>query len=363
MRILIALPAMIAAVLAFAGCAETGTHMLSSDSGRGAVKFKQAVSTSPPASASLLDILGTFSGFSYANKESVCANSSLLDVEEFPGSEKFKKSDIAHLQKSTVRLRVTHKNLAEDIFSREILKRHPDASNFSLGGFTSFAGKDEGICSGTLIGGNILLTAGHCVSQKHWVQEGYEFPSYERMGTKVFMTSSEFALFLVADFNRQQNLSIVASNDALPFPDRPFYPFTVRELIEPKDEPGEDLDYAILKIRGTPDQIGQFALGAENVRYPKRLGSVGQLAVIQHPSGLYKKVAIGQAKAMTSDRLLHSVSTSGGSSGAGVISDKGKIIAIHVEGECSPENLSATNYALPLWRIQEPLSKALKGRD
>lgn len=352
-------PLATAVVLGAAGCASVDAAspaMTAKPS-----KIKQAASDTPVAgdSASIID--GVFGGLAYANKESVCANSSLFDVEEFPGSGKFRAGDIARLQKSTVRLRFTHKHLAEAIFKDRIQSRYPDATNFSLGGFTSFAGKDEGLCSGTLIGGNIVLTAGHCVSRAHWNGEGLEFPSYERGGRRVTVTTKQFALFLVADFNRQQNLSAVASADPLPFADRPFYPFTVRELVAPGGEPDDDLDYAILRIRGTQEQIGQYALGTGNVRYPRNVDADGEVAVIQHPTGLYKKVAIGQPREMTGDRLLHSASTSGGSSGAGVISDGGKLIAIHVEGGCSPMGLNTANHALPLWRIRPQLSAALNG--
>ncbi len=147
-------PLATAVVLGVAGCAsvDAAAPAMTAKSS----KIKQAASDTPVAGGSASIIDGVFGGLAYANKESVCANSSLFDVEEFPGSGKFRAGDIARLQKSTVRLRFTHKHLAEAIFKDRIQSRYPDATNFSLGGFTSFAGKDEGLCSGTLIGGNIV---------------------------------------------------------------------------------------------------------------------------------------------------------------------------------------------------------------
>ncbi|MFN0219008.1 MAG: trypsin-like serine peptidase [Hyphomicrobium sp.] len=293
-------------------------------------------------------------------KESICADSAMEDVEEFAGTDTIARGDVLGWQKSTLRLRVTHKPLAEEIFRTEIAPNRPGADKFSLGGFAGYAGKDSGICTGTLIGGNIALSAGHCVSREHWDSEGLEFPSYERRGARVFLTSKEFAKLLVADFNRQLDLSPVAANTLAAYADRPYVTFTVRSLLAPDGEPQADLDYAIFRIAGSPEQIGEFALGANKVSYGgARLGT--PLVVIQHPDGLYKKVSAGAAGPVTGRRLLHTASTAGGSSGSAVLDARGRIVAVHVEGGCAPMGGTA-NHALPLSRIRSDLSAALAGR-
>lgn len=306
-----------------------------------------------------VDFFGALFAAPVPSKESVCVSSDLLDVEEFAGAGDVSKDRAAIWQKATLRLRVTHKKLAEEVFA-DIAQSRPGAKNFSLGGFASLAGKDAGVCSGLLVGGNIALTAGHCVQRAHWESEGYEFPSYERGGAKVYLTAREFAKLLVVDFNRQLNIGPIADNTLAAYPDRPYVTFTVRAMIAPQGEPGDDLDYAIFRIAGSPEQIGDFALGVDKVNY-RGLKYGAPLLVIQHPDGLYKKISVGSAGETVSGRLRHSASTAGGSSGAAVLDKNGRVVAVHVEGGCEP--LTDTwNGALPLGRIRKDLAAALAGK-
>ncbi len=321
-------------------------------------KMRKQAST-PPAEVDVLDALnGLFAPV--GAMETICAASDIMDVEEFAGAPEVAKDRAAVWQKSTLRLRITHKKLADEIFA-DIAQNRRGAANFQLNGFASYAGKDAGICSGVLVGGNIALTAGHCVLRQHWENQGNEFPSYDLNGEKVYLTASEFARLLVVDFNRQLDIGPIADNSLAAYPDRPYLTFTVRAMIAPKGEPDADLDYAIFRIAGSPEQIGDLALGPDKVSY----GAVktgAPLVVIQHPDGLYKKIAVGAAGDTLSGRLLHSASTDGGSSGSAVLDKNGRIVAVHTEGGCQPFASETWNGALPLARIRKDLAAALAGR-
>ncbi len=337
-------------------------------------KVKQATAAPKPTLNILEAIADAFSAFSFSNKQSICANSSLENIESYSAEGGVVRSDVMRWQKATLRLRFTHRKRAEEIFAEKIAPKYRAAKNFSFGGFSSLAGDDKGICTATLIGGNIVLSAGHCVSKKYWADEKMEFPSFETRGVRRDLTSQEFSKLLVVDFDRQLNTAPVASNSLAAYGERPYFTQEVVAMLAPKREPEndrdhailDDLDYAIFRIKGRPDQIGSYALGADKVFYGGiRKGA--KAVVIQHPDGLYKKVSTGVADvtgpAVRTNylRLSHFASTDGGSSGAAVLDGRGRLVALHVEGACNPFD-SKSNDALPLVRIKKELNAALAGK-
>jgi hypothetical protein len=311
-----------------------------------------------PSSQNVFTIVGNILGAPIAGtKESVCLNSTLFHVEGFPGDGVFKGADARRLAKSTVRIRITHTRLAEELMERK--RRDLRATTFHMGGFSPIAGMDEGICTGTLIAGNVVLTAGHCVSAHYWsVEKGVEFPYFQIGDARSYITERDFAKLLVVDFNYQIDLSPVASIDNLsPTPVRAALRFTVRELVSSAAESNGGLDYAILRIAGAPAQIVDYALGADKLKYT-RLGQAVAIAVIQHPFGYHKKIAAGTA--VSSDGAMqHTASTAAGSSGAGLLDSRGNLVGVHSEGGCDQ---GAGNIAIPLSSIKGPLSSALMGR-
>ena len=212
-------------------------------------------------------LLATFWGLLLlAPRNRWCLNSTLFHVEGFPGDGVFKGADARRLAKSTVRIRITHTRLAEELMERK--RRDLRATTFHMGGFSPIAGMDEGICTGTLIAGNVVLTAGHCVSAHYWsVEKGVEFPYFQIGDARSYITERDFAKLLVVDFNYQIHLSPVASIDNLsPAPVRAALRFTVRELVSSAAESNGGLDYAILRIAGAPAQIVDYALGADKLK-------------------------------------------------------------------------------------------------
>ena len=306
-------------------------------------------------------LFGALAGlFFFPNtKQSICVNSQLFDVEEYPGDANFKRADMNDWARSTVRIRVTHASLASKIL--EPLGARLHATSFSMGGFTGLAGKDEGICTGTLIAGNIVLTAGHCVAKDYWTtKENLEYPYFTIGDRKRTLTEAEFARLLVVDFNDQADLSPIVSTDNIaPAPRRPLLPFTVRGLTHLDYDADGDLDFAILHIAGAPDQIGAYALGAGKIR-TTAMEAGEPVAVIQHPFGGYKKVATGVAEPET-QRILHSASTATGSSGAALLDKQGRLVGIQLEGQCQLDDNA--NLALPMKRMRAALYAALNGRE
>jgi hypothetical protein len=306
-------------------------------------------------------LFGALAGlFFFPNtKQSICVNSQLFDVEEYPGDANFRRADVADWARSTVRIRVTHASLAGKILGPLAARLH--ATSFSMGGFTGLAGKDEGICTGTLIAGNIILTAGHCIAKDYWVnRENLEYPYFTIGDRKRELTEAEFATLLVVDFNDQADLSPVVSIDNIaPAPRRPLLSFTVRSLTNLSYDADGDLDFAILHVAGAPEQIGGFALGAGKIR--TSVVETGEpVAVIQHPFGGYKKVATGLVTPET-QRILHTASTATGSSGAALLDKQGRLVGIQLEGQCQTEENA--NLALPMRRMRAALYAALNGRE
>lgn len=326
------------------------------DAGSVAQRSRRKEATTPEP-ANLFTMIGSILGAPVAGiKESACVNSTLYHVEGFPGDGSFKSADARRLAKSTVRLRVTHARLAEELMEKK--RTDLRATSFHMGGFSPIAGMDEGICTGTLVAGNIVLTAGHCVSVHYWSERAVEFPYFQIGNMKRYLSEHDFAKLLVVDFNYQMDLSAVASADSLsPAPARAALRFTVRELLSSAMESNGGLDYAILRIAGAPAQIAEYALGAEKLRYARLDRSVA-VAVIQHPLGYHKKIASGAAVS-SNGTLQHTASTAAGSSGAGVLDSRGNLVGLHSEGGCDQ---GTNNLAVPLSRIKGPLSSALMGR-
>lgn len=291
-------------------------------------------------------------------KQSVCVGSHIYDAEEFPDSPPFTASEALRWSNSTVRLRIPHPSTIAELI--EPVRLQTKATEFSLGAFQSFAGKDQGICSGALIAGNILITAGHCIAKSYWTGTlGLEYPHFVFGVNKRELSEEEFAKLLVVDFNKQLNLSKQASALGLfVFPERQYQPFTVRRLIRLKYDENEHLDYAILHINGTREQIGDYAVGVSNLRTAP-LKDDEHILVSQHPSGGYKKISTGRASSQTY-RILHFASTAQGSSGAPLFDQRGRLIGIQTEGFC--EDAGRPNLALPLSLIYGTLNQALQGR-
>jgi hypothetical protein len=149
-----------------------------------------------------------------------------------------------------------------------------------------------GSCTGTLIAaaaGPVVLTAGHCVGLSDTV--------------------------LVA-FNDEDQ----PDGDQLA---------TNGTVIEQSTEP----DYALIKLDALP-QVTPTPLTSR---------PTDRVAVIQHPRSRPKVIAEGSLAGACNDQVYYSeVDTLVGSSGAGVLTSDGYLVAVHTDGDCAADG-SGTN--------------------
>lgn len=169
-------------------------------------------------------------------------------------------------------------------------------------------------CSGTMIDDDIYLTAAHC---KHKVGDHVVFEyEHDQIGNK--KKSSKFK---------------------------------INEVLE-DGQRGGSLDYAIHRIEGAPGlKFGTIK------PVPRKVEKGETLVIIAHPMARLKQVDVGPS---TSQGLYlnHQVDTESGSSGAGVLTSKGELIAVHIAGGCS-RNGSGSNLATPMTAIAK-VSKIIK---
>jgi hypothetical protein len=151
----------------------------------------------------------------------------------------------------------------------------------------------DGVCTGTLIAaqaGPVVLTAGHCVA----------------VGGRSLIV-----------FNDEDN----PDGDPL---------ITGGVTFEQASVP----DYALLKL----DQLPAV------VPTPLTTRSSDLLAVIQHPRGKPKVIAEGRFAAACDDQVYYTdLDTLVGSSGAGVLTRNGYLLAVHSEGDCAADG-SGSNH-------------------
>lgn len=158
-------------------------------------------------------------------------------------------------------------------------------------------GKDSSskFCSGTLIGKDLFLTASHCV-------EG----------------SNATSKYVAFNYEKAKGSSTVL----------PQTHYKVAEVIE---EGGSyKIDYAILRLEGNPgEKFGFKKLATE----PEKNSP---LTIIQHPSGETKQVEAG-TRGLTNSGVYMGygdIDTEPGSSGSGVLDDKGSVVGVHTNGGC-----------------------------
>jgi len=236
--------------------------------------------------------------------ESICG---LLDdsqhVESYNGSLGPSREFVAYEQSSTMQFQ-----WREDLHS---LFDDPDSE----------PGNVQGVrwCTGTLIGDNLVLTAGHCFDVD---ANGWSTPKRNGMS----LLPEELAPLFNANFNFQRNPITKINRD----PD--VYP--VVELLEYRHG---SLDYAIVRLGVAQDGT------AANQRYRtadfdssvEALTNATALTMIQHPAGDPKKIEAGPKNNVMGSSITYSdLDTRGGSSGSGVLDSNGRIIAVHTHGGC-----------------------------
>jgi V8-like Glu-specific endopeptidase len=165
-------------------------------------------------------------------------------------------------------------------------------------------------CSGSLIGTNLFLTAGHCVDGGS-VGEFVAFNFERAAGSTALLTQTHVRVTAVLE-------------DSL-----------------------GGADYAILRLEGTPgNTFGVAPVAAADAA----VGSA--ITIIGHPAGQPKQIEAGSVASRSGDFLRYgNVDTLGGSSGSGILNSAGQIVGVHTLGGCTANG--GANAGVRIARIRQ----------
>jgi V8-like Glu-specific endopeptidase len=175
-------------------------------------------------------------------------------------------------------------------------------------------------CSGTLIAGNLFLTAGHCFDSLPRTEGGWQLPF--RNGTNEIISPQEIAGNMHVNFNYQVDAS------GSPRKERQY---VIEEL---KEDRLAGLDFAILTLSGNP--LASFGVGTLARMDPHLQETI---CIIGHPAGVRKRIEAGPVTDLVGTEIRYGdIDTLGGNSGSGILlSPKGNIVGVHTQGGCTME--------------------------
>ncbi|NJM35174.1 MAG: trypsin-like peptidase domain-containing protein [Rhodomicrobium sp.] len=196
--------------------------------------------------------------------------------------------------------------------------------------------------SGSLIAGDIFLSAGHCFDQRGG---GWRRP----MRDGVIIEPAEIATLMRVNFKYQ----IDGSNRQT----RPGDPFPVLALLEYRLG---NLDYAIVRLdRNAAGQLPGDLYGALELAGEDLLERDAMLCMIQHPAGKPKRIEAGPMMQNRGGQISYdSLDTLGASSGSPVIGPAGIVVGVHTNGGCS--TFSGANFGVSIGAVRSA-SQVIQG--
>jgi S1-C subfamily serine protease len=182
---------------------------------------------------------------------------------------------------------------------------------------------DGAVCSGFLVGPELLLTNHHCLAHS----------------TQFRQSPTQCGDILIHfDFNNQAR------------PDQ----YVALDCVEVLTTDAGVLDYALLRTSRERDRLTPRTI----LKFSMQTGIVSDLFMIHHPAGLATQVSFDCAiKKAGKDEVQHDCSTTNGSSGAPVLRRDGTVVALHNDG-AYPEDLTIAALTARLAKGEVFLNKA-----
>ena len=173
-------------------------------------------------------------------------------------------------------------------------------------------------CSGTLLAGNLYLTAGHCLDSVPRTPGGWQLPLVN--GTSNVIAPQEIATNMHVNFNFQ------VDPNGNP---RPEQQFAIVQLTEHRLG---GFDFAILRLGGNPEAT--FGTSVVATADPQLQETI---CIIGHPAGVPKRIEAGPVTGLSGSQIRYNdIDTLGGNSGSGIsLSPDGAIVGVHTNGGCT----------------------------
>lgn len=188
--------------------------------------------------------------------------------------------------------------------------------------------------SGTLLEGDLFLTAGHCFDASGG---GWRRP----MRGSTPLKPAELAVHMHVNFSYQVNGSNGTVRAGVAFP--------VAELLEWRFG---GLDYAIARLgKNQAGRRPSEVYPVQRVAASDARQGGTMLCIIQHPNGNPKMIEAGPLFRNDGHRIEYdSLDTLGGSSGSGILSPDGHIAGVHTNGGCT--SFSGANFGVAIGAIR-----------
>jgi hypothetical protein len=202
-------------------------------------------------------------------------------------------------------------------------------------------------CTATLISDKLVLTAGNCLDSDGG---SWRTPRHRRDGSLVPLPPRELALLMHVRFNFQRDAAKCSSaRDPSTCPLHAFDSYPVVRLVEHRRG---KLNYAILELGPGADSklAGRRYPPAKLDNSKAILAQAKLLTIVQHPNGGPKQTGSGSKFEISEGRIKYGdIDTLGGSGGAGIFEQSGRVIGLHTDGGC--DTAGGTNKGLTIRAI------------